>query len=143
VAEPGAPAMTTTPADASTPELISRLSEQSSRLVRDELRLAQAELSEKAKSLGRGAGMFGAAGLVAFFAIATMLTTVILALALAVDAWLAALIVTVVLLGLAGVLIVVARRQVSRGLPATPQKSIESVKQDVETVKESAHRDSH
>jgi uncharacterized membrane protein YqjE len=143
VAEPGAPAMTTTPADASTPELISRLSEQSSRLVRDELRLAQAELSEKAKSLGRGAGMFGAAGLVAFFAIATMLTTVILALALAVDAWLAALIVTVVLLGIAGVLIVVARRQVSRGLPATPQKSIESVKQDVETVKESAHRDSH
>jgi uncharacterized membrane protein YqjE len=135
--------MTTTPADASTPELISRLSEQSSRLVRDELRLAQAELSEKAKSLGRGAGMFGAAGLVAFFAIATMLTTVILALALAVDAWLAALIVTVVLLGIAGVLIVVARRQVSRGLPATPQKSIESVKQDVETVKESAHRDSH
>jgi uncharacterized membrane protein YqjE len=143
VAEPGAPAMTTTPADASTPELISRLSEQSSRLVRDELRLAQAELLEKAKSLGRGAGMFGAAGLVAFFGIATMLTTVILALALAVDAWLAALIVTVVLLGIAGVLIVVARRQVSRGLPATPQKSIESVKQDVETVKESAHRDSH
>jgi uncharacterized membrane protein YqjE len=135
--------MTTTPADASTPELISRLSEQSSRLVRDELRLAQAELLEKAKSLGRGAGMFGAAGLVAFFGIATMLTTVILALALAVDAWLAALIVTVVLLGIAGVLIVVARRQVSRGLPATPQKSIESVKQDVETVKESAHRDSH
>jgi uncharacterized membrane protein YqjE len=127
--------------NASTSELISQLSEQSSRLIREELQLAQAEVSQKAKRLGVGAGMFGAAGLIAFFGLATLITTAILALTLLVDAWLASLIVMVVLFVIAAVLALVAKRQVARGVPPVPERTIESVKQDVETVKESAHHD--
>jgi len=128
-------------ANLSTSELITRLSEQSSRLVREELQLAQAELTVKAKRLGLGAGMFGAAGLVAFFGLATMVTTAILALSLSMAAWLAALIVMVILFAIAGVLALVGKKQVSQGIPPAPQQTIESVKQDVATVKESAHHD--
>ena len=71
---------------ASTGELLSRLSDQTSRLVRGELQLAQAELSGKVKHYGVGAGMFGAAGLLTFFGMATLITTAILALALVVPA---------------------------------------------------------
>ena len=79
--------------DPSAGELVSRLSSEVSQLVRDELRLAQAEMSGKAKKAGIGAGMFGAAGLLALYGGGVLITTAILALALAVDAWLAALIV--------------------------------------------------
>jgi ABC-type multidrug transport system fused ATPase/permease subunit len=127
----------------STAELLSRLSEQSSRLVRNELRLMLFVLTKKAKRLGLGVGMFGAAGLVAVCGIGTLVTTAILALALVVDAWLAALIVTAILLAVAGVLALVGRKQVSHGLPPAPEQSIASVKQDIETVKESASRDKH
>lgn len=124
--------------NASTSELISQLSEQSSRLIREELQLAQAEVSQKAKRLGVGAGMFGSAGLIAFFGLATLITTAILALALVVDAWLASLIVMVVLFVIAAVLALVGKKQVARGVPPAPERTIESVKRDVETVKESA-----
>ena len=124
-------------AAASTPELVSRLSEQTSRLVRGELQLAQAEVTGKLQQLGVGAGMFGAAGLVAFFGVATLITTVILVLALVVDAWLAALIVMIVLFAIAGVLALLGRRRVQKGAPPVPQQAIDSVKQDLETVKES------
>jgi uncharacterized membrane protein YqjE len=125
--------------NASTSELISQLSEQSSRLIREELQLAQAEVAQKAKRLGMGAGMFGTAGLIAFFGLATLITTAILALALLVDAWLASLIVMVVLFVIAAVLALVGKKQVARGAPPAPERTMESVKQDVKTVKESAH----
>jgi hypothetical protein len=53
------------PRDASTAELVGSLTEQIGTLVRDEVRLAQAEITQKAKRLGVGAGLFGGAGLVA------------------------------------------------------------------------------
>src|SRR6188768_3863605 len=83
--------------------LVHDLSEQMSTLVRDEMRLAQAEMTQKGKRAGVGVGMFGGAGLVALYGVATLLATIILALALAMPAWLAALIVTVVLFAVAGV----------------------------------------
>ncbi|MGH3329668.1 MAG: phage holin family protein [Nocardioidaceae bacterium] len=122
-------------------ELVSQLSEQSSKLLRSELELAKAEMQEKAKRAGAGAGLFGAAGITALFGVGTLITTVILALALVLPAWLAALIVTVVLFVVAGVVGLVGRKQVSQATPAAPQQTIDSVKRDIETVKESRHHD--
>src|SRR3712207_9460787 len=68
------------PENASTGQLIGQLTEQISRLVRDEARLAQAEVTQKAKRLGVGAGLFGGAGLFAFFGLAVLITTAVLAL---------------------------------------------------------------
>ncbi|CUR58769.1 conserved hypothetical protein [metagenome] len=126
-------ASTTT--ETSTGELLSRLSDQTSRLVRGEIQLAQAELTGKLKHVGLGAGMFGAAGLVAFFGLATLVTTAILALALALPAWLSALIVMVVLFAVAGVLALVGRGQVRRGRPPVPERTVDSVHQDVQMLK--------
>src|SRR3954447_7486829 len=113
-------AITPDPANAATGELIGQLTAQLSRLVRDEARLAQAEVTRKAKRLGVGAGLFGGAGLVAFFGLATLITTVILALALVLPAWLAALIVTVALFAVAGVLALVGKKDVEKATPPLP-----------------------
>src|SRR5881397_3410027 len=83
--------------EASVAELVKQLSEQTSRLARQEVELAKAELAEKGKRAGVGAGMFGGAGVFGFYALGALVATAILALATAVDAWLAALIVSVVL----------------------------------------------
>ena len=126
--------------DESIGDLVKQLSEQTSTLVRQEMRLAQAELQEKGKRAGIGAGMFGASGLVAFFGAATLIAAAVLALATAVDAWLAALIVAVVLLLVAGVAALLGKKQVEQATPPAPEQAIESVKRDVETVKAGAQR---
>lgn len=128
------------PEDASTGQLIGQLTEQISRLVRDEARLAQAEVTQKAKRLGVGAGLFGGAGLFAFFGLAVLIAAVVLALALAVPGWLAALIVAVVLFAVAGVLALVGKKDVEKGAPPVPTEAIASTKEDIATVKESARR---
>lgn len=125
--------------DASTAELVSRLGEQVSTLIRSELRLAQVELQEKGKRAGIGAGLFGGAGLVALFGAGGLVACAILALALVMDAWLAALIVGVVLLAVAGILALVGRSQVQRAAPPLPTEAVEGIKQDIQTVKERRH----
>ena len=129
-----------TPDSPSTGQLISQLTDQISRLVRDEARLAQAEVTQKAKRLGIGAGLFGGAGLFAFFGVAVLITTAILALDLVLPAWLAALIVAVILLAIAGVLALVGKKDVQKGTPPVPTEAIASTKTDIATVKESARR---
>ncbi|WP_253905276.1 phage holin family protein [Arthrobacter sp. H14] len=121
-------------------ELVTQLSEQTTRLVRDEMRLAQAELKEKGKHAGVGAGLFGGAGLVAFFGGATLITTIILALALLVPVWLSALIVTVVLFIIAGIAALVGKKQIKQAVPPAPETTMENVKRDVNEVKEHGHR---
>jgi uncharacterized membrane protein YqjE len=128
------------PAEPSTGQLISDLTDQISRLVRDEARLAQAEVTQKAKRLGIGAGLFGGAGLFAFFGLATLITTLVLALAEFLPPWLAALIVTVVLFAVAAVLALVGKKDVQKGTPPVPTEAIASTKTDIRTVKESARR---
>jgi membrane protein len=128
------------PRDESVGDLVKQLSEQTSTLVRQEMRLAQAELQEKGKRAGIGAGMFGASGLVAFFGAATLIAAAILALATAVDPWLAAVIVGVVLLAVAGVAALMGKKQVEQATPPAPEQAIDSVKRDVQTVKEGARR---
>lgn len=125
--------------DVSTGELVGRLTEQTSRLVRDEVALAKVEMTEKAKHAGLGAGLFSAAGLIAVFGVGALVATAILVLALVLPAWLAALIVAVLLFVAAGVAALLGRNQVSGATPVTPQETIDSVRRDVEEVKERRH----
>ena len=115
--------------------LVHDVTQQMSTLVRDEIRLAQAEMTEKGKRAGIGVGLFGGAGLVALYGVAALLATVVLALALVMPAWLAALIETVVLFAVAGVLAVQGRSNVSKATPAKPEEAIAGLKEDVATVK--------
>lgn len=128
------------PADASTGQLISRLTEQISTLVRGEARLAQLEVTQKAKRLGIGAGLFGGAGVFAFLGLATLITTAILALALVLPGWLAALIVTTVLFAVAGVLALIGKKDVERAAPPLPTEAIAGVQADIATVKQGIAR---
>jgi Flp pilus assembly protein TadB len=127
-------------AEHSTAELVKSLTEQVSRLVRDELKLAEYEMTRKAKRFGRGAGMFGGSGVVAFYGVGCLLAAAIIGLALAVPAWLAALIVGLVLLAVAGVAALMGKSQVGKATPAVPEQTVQSVKADVEEIKERAHR---
>jgi uncharacterized membrane protein YqjE len=131
----GTPSMATNGEGDSTGELVSRLSRDVSQLVRDELRLAQLEVSGKAKKAGVGAGMLGAAGILALYGLGVLIATAILALALAVDAWLAALIVGVVLLAAAGVAALLGKKRVTEAAPPVPERAVENIKRDVDAVK--------
>jgi len=132
--------MTTTSGSGSGPDqqsigqLISRLSEQAARLVRAEIDLAKAELAQKAKAAGIGAGLLAGAAFLGFFTFAVLLTTVILALSEAMPAWLAALIVLVVLAAVTAVLALLGVKSLQKGTPPTPEKAVAGLKQDVDTV---------
>jgi len=121
--------------DASLGTLVSQLSSQIPDLIRSELRLAQAEVTAKGKRAGIGIGMFSAAGLLAFFGLAFLLTTVALLLALVLPGWVAALIITVVLFSAAGVAALLGKKKVAQAAPPVPERAIESVKEDLATVK--------
>jgi nitrate/nitrite transporter NarK len=126
--------------DASTGELVKTASEQISRLLRDELALARAEMTQKGKKAGVGAGLFGGGGVVALYAVAALLAAVVLGLGEAMPYWLAALIVAVVLFAAAGVLALLGRKQIKQAVPPVPQEAAASVKADIDEVKERAHR---
>ena len=115
--------------------IVHDLTTQIPELIRSEIRLAQAEMAEKGKRAGIGIGLFSGAGLLAFFGLATLITTAILALSLVVDAWLAALIVAVVLFAGAAVLGLGGKKQVQEATPAAPERAVEGVKEDIATVK--------
>jgi uncharacterized membrane protein YqjE len=115
--------------------LVSQLSSQIPELIRSELRLAQAEVAEKGKRAGIGLGAFGAAGVLALFGFGVFLATVVLLLDLFLPAWLAALIVTVVVFAIAGIAAVFGKNKVAEASPPKPEKAIEGIKEDVATVK--------
>lgn len=116
-------------------ELVKQLSEQTSRLARQEVELAKAELTAKGKRAGIGVGMFGSAGVFGFYALGALTATAILGLSHAVASWLAALIVTAVLGALAGVLALQGKAKVEQATPPVPEQATESVKEDVEWAK--------
>lgn len=121
-------------------ELIQELSQQTATLVRQELQLAQLEMKEKGKRAGLGAGLFGGAGVVALYGGGALVATLILVLATFLEPWVAALIVTVVLFAVAGVLGLTGKKQVDQATPAAPEQAIESTKRDVDEVKGRAGR---
>lgn len=118
----------------STAELVQRATEQVSRLVRDELALARAELTRKGKHAGIGIGLFGGGGALAFYGLGALVVTAVLLLDLVMPAWLAALIVAVVLFLVAGVLALVGKKQVSQAVPPVPASTVQSLRADVDVV---------
>jgi uncharacterized membrane protein YqjE len=119
--------------------LVHQLTQQVPDLIRSEMRLAQAEVAQKGKRAGVGIGMFSVAGLLAFFAFGSIVATAILALSLVVDAWLAALIVALVLLAGAAVAGMVGKNKVAEAGPPAPEKAIQGLKEDIATVKGDRH----
>lgn len=115
--------------------IVHDLTTQIPELIRSEIRLAQAEMAEKGKRAGIGIGLFSGAGLLAFFGLATLVTTAVLALSLAVDAWLGALIVAVLLLLAAAALGLGGRSKVQEATPPAPERAVQGVKEDIATVK--------
>jgi uncharacterized membrane protein YqjE len=116
-------------------ELLKQLSEETTRLVHQEIELAKAELTEKGKQAGMGAGLFGGAGAIGFLALAALTTCFILALDAAMPAWLAALLVAVVYGAVAAVLAMQGRKKVKQATPPVPEQTIETVKEDVQWAK--------
>jgi sporulation protein YlmC with PRC-barrel domain len=124
--------------DAPIGEVVNRVKDDASTLVSQEMRLAKAEMSGKAKEIGVGAGMAGGAGYVAYLASIAFMFTLIFALAEVMPEWTAALIVTVLLAAVAGVLALKAKNKIQEAGPPIPEQTVESVKQTIETVKEEA-----
>jgi uncharacterized membrane protein YqjE len=122
-------------ADASIGELMSQLSTQTSRLVRDEMRLATKELQQSAKHAGVGAGLFSVAGLLSILGLMTLIAASVAALALVLPVWAAAVIVAVVLFLAAGIAALVGRKQAAEIAPP-PKEIVESLKADIKEVKD-------
>jgi len=116
-------------------ELFTELSQDLSTLVRQEMKLAQVEMTEKGKRAGVGAGMFAGAGVVALIALGTLSACLIAALAKALDVWLAALIVTVLYAAVASILALRGRRRVAQAGSAVPEQTMDTVKEDVQWAK--------
>jgi uncharacterized membrane protein YqjE len=121
-------------ASPSTADLVRQAADQVGTLIRDEIKLAQAELAEKGRHAARGAGMFGGAGLTVLYGVAALLVALGLALALVLPGWLAALIVAVVLFLAAGLQALLGRRQLRQVPPLAPEQALRSVQADVEAV---------
>ena len=129
-----------TPADPSVGQLMTQLAEQTSRLVRDELQLAQTEFKNTAKHAGVGGGLLSGAGVLALFGVGGLITTAIVALDLVLPLWLAALIVTGVLFLAASVVALLGKKQLQQASP-TPERTVANVKRDVQEVQEARHHD--
>jgi uncharacterized membrane protein YqjE len=115
-------------------ELFKQLSSETSTLIRQEMALARAELTEKGKRAGAGAGMLGGAGVAALLTLGTLTACIILVLSEFMDAWLAALIHTIVWAVVAAVLALQGRNKVQEATPPAPQ-TVETLKEDVEWAK--------
>jgi membrane protein len=130
-----APAGAPADGDKSLGELVQDLSQQTSTLIRQEMRLAQVELTEKGKHASKGAGMFGGAGVIALYGVGALIAAAILGLATALEPWIAAAAVGVGLLLIAGILALTGKKEIEEAGPPKPELAIESVQRDVNTVK--------
>jgi Putative Actinobacterial Holin-X, holin superfamily III len=116
-------------------ELVQDLSRQTSTLIRQEMRLAQAELAEKGRHAGKGAGMFGGAGIVALYGVGALIAAAILGLATVLEPWIAAAAIGAGLLLIAGILALTGKKELEEAGPPKPEQTLDSVQRDIETVK--------
>ena len=128
--------------DSSLAELVGQLSSQTSRLVRDEIRLAQKEFQQSAVSAGKGAGLISAATVLAVFGLATAIAAIVAAVALVLPVWAAAAIVAAVLLLAAGVAALISKKKIEDVTPGVPL-TVDSVKHDIQEVRHARHGAQH
>jgi Putative Actinobacterial Holin-X, holin superfamily III len=124
----------------STGELVKQLTEQVATLVRDELKLAQLEMTRKGKQAGLGAGLLGGGGLIALYGVGCLIACAVIGLSHVVQPWLAALIVGAALLAVAGVAALTGKGRIQRAAPPVPTEAAGRVKADVEEIRERARR---
>lgn len=129
-------------AEPSLSELVSQLSSQTTRLVRDELRLATKEFQQSATNAGKGAGLISAAAVLGLLGAATLIAAIVAALTLVLPVWAAALIVAGLLFGAAGIAAVISKKEIEQVAPAAP-RTVDNVKHDIEEVKEARHGRHH
>lgn len=116
-------------------ELLKELSSQTTTLVRQELELAKAEMAEKGKQAGLGAGMFGGAGLFGLLALGALTACLIAALATGMQVWLAALVIAAVYAAAGAILALLGRQKTREATPPAPEQAIESTKEDIQWAK--------
>jgi membrane protein len=116
-------------------ELVQDLSRQTSTLIRQEMRLAQTELAEKGRHAGKGAGMFGGAGVVALYGVGALTAAAILGLATVLEPWIAAAAIGIGLLFIAGILALTGKKELGEAGPPKPEQTLDSLQQDIATVK--------
>ena len=118
--------------EATVGELAVQLTEQTSRLVHDEVELAKAEIRESVRHAGIGVGLFGATGLLAVLGLGTSVAAAVAGFAVVVDVWLAALIVAAILFAVAGIGALLGVKQVKE---VGPPHTAENVKKDIAAAK--------
>ncbi len=123
------------PADVAIGELVGRLSDDTVRLVRDEIRLAQAEISQKAKAAGAGVALFGGAGICGLYGLGVLIAAAVVGLSIVMDLWAATLIVAAFLFAVAGVAAFVGKKEFGRVGPPLPTEAVQSTRQDVDEFK--------
>ena len=116
------------------------MSEQVSTLIRDELKLAQLEMTRKGKQAGIGAGMLGGSGVIALYGLGCLIACVIIAISGMIAAWLSALIVGIALLTVAGIAALIGKSRLQKAIPPVPQEAVHSVKTDIDEIKERTRR---
>ena len=116
-------------------ELVGRLSDDTVRLVRDEIRLARAEMTQKAKAAGIGAAMFGGAGICGLYGLGVLVAAAVIGLSLVMPLWAATLIVATILFAVAGLAALVGKKELGRAGPPLPTEAVQSTRQDVDELK--------
>ena len=115
-------------------EVLQKVTAESRTLMGEELQLARTELTSKAKTAGRGAGLLGAAGVVAIFGVMAFTAAIILALAIVMPAWAAAMVVALVYLAIAGILALSGRSQVLAATPFVPEQTMRTLSDVMQKV---------
>jgi hypothetical protein len=116
-------------------ELFSKLSNETSTLIRQEMELARSELTEKGRQAGKGAGLFGVAATVGLVGAGAITAGIVLLLALLIPDWLAAIIVGLVFAGVAALLGMKGRDEIQAATPPVPEETVDTVKEDVQWAK--------
>ena len=116
-------------------ELFSELASETSTLVRQEVALAQSELTQKAASVGKNGGYLVVGGAVAYAAVLAVIAAVIIGLAYVIPAWAAALIVGVVV-GIAAYLMISSALAALKRTDLAPRQTVETIKEDAKWLKD-------
>jgi Flp pilus assembly protein TadB len=115
-------------------QVLQKVTEESKTLISEELQLARTELTSKVKTAGKGAGLLGAAAVAAVFGAMALTAAIILALALVMPPWAAALVVAAAYLAIAAVLALTGRTQVQAASPFLPERAVRTLNDVIQRI---------